>query len=308
MLPKTNNDNDLFSEISFLSINRNFYSLENSEISPENSLNLLFESPGILNIFPRNELDLKLKDKNKMKFENKKILFHNNSNQNFTEDLIEKKEIIKKPEVLEETSKSTKKSTKKQFILKNKKSIVKKLSQKENKKSNNRNCLIRKTKKIIINTSINYINKIILKVYNGKIGNGLYQKFLRKVNRFENNNTKIIHNRELLNKTLKEILSADINGRYTSSPANINREIINKLLKEENEDKRKIFVNLFNKTFLDWLMLLSEPKDELKEIYEKELEKSTKGKIELLEEIKEFINNYEIEFLNKKPRKIKNND
>lgn len=308
MLPKTNNDNDLFSEISFLSINRNFYSLENSEISPENSLNLFFESPGILNIFPRIELDLKLKDKNKMKFENKKILIHNNSNQNFTEDLIEKKEIIKKPEVLEETSKSTKKSTKKQFILKNKKSIVKKLSQKENKKSNNRNCLIRKTKKIIINTSINYINKIILKVYNGNIGNGLYQKFLRKVNRFENNNTKIIHNRELLNKTLKEILSADINGRYTSSPADINREIINKLLKEENEDKRKIFVNLFNKTFLDWLMLLSEPKDELKEIYEKELEKSTKGKIELLEEIKEFINNYEIEFLNKKPRKIKNND
>lgn len=308
MLPKTNNDNDLFSEISFLSINRNFYSLENSEISPENSLNLFFESPGILNIFPRIELDLKLKDKNKMKFENKKILIHNNSNQNFTEDLIEKKEIIKKPEVLEETSKSTKKSTKKQFILKNKKSIVKKLSQKENKKSNNRNCLIRKTKKIIINTSINYINKIILKVYNGNIGNGLYQKFLRKVNRFENNNTKIIHNRELLNKTLKEILSADINGRYTSSPADINREIINKLLKEENEDKRKIFINLFNKTFLDWLMLLSEPKDELKEIYEKELEKSTKGKIELLEEIKEFINNYEIEFLNKKPRKIKNND
>ena len=308
MLPKTNNDNDLFSEISFLSINRNFYSLENSEISPENSLNLFFESPGILNIFPRIELDLKLKDKNKMKFENKKILIHNNSNQNFTEDLIEKKEIIKKPEVLEETSKSTKKSAKKQFILKNKKSIVKKLSQKENKKSNNRNCLIRKTKKIIINTSINYINKIILKVYNGNIGNGLYQKFLRKVNRFENNNTKIIHNRELLNKTLKEILSADINGRYTSSPADINREIINKLLKEENEDKRKIFVNLFNKTFLDWLMLLSEPKDELKEIYEKELEKSTKGKIELLEEIKEFINNYEIEFLNKKPRKIKNND
>lgn len=308
MLPKTNNDNDLFSEISFLSINRNFYSLENSEISPENSLNLFLESPGILNIFPRIELDLKLKDKNKMKFENKKILIHNNSNQNFTEDLIEKKEIIKKPEVLEETSKSTKKSTKKQFILKNKKSIVKKLSQKENKKSNNRNCLIRKTKKIIINTSINYINKIILKVYNGNIGNGLYQKFLRKVNRFENNNTKIIHNRELLNKTLKEILSADINGRYTSSPADINREIINKLLKEENEDKRKIFVNLFNKTFLDWLMLLSEPKDELKEIYEKELEKSTKGKIELLEEIKEFINNYEIEFLNKKPRKIKNND
>ena len=308
MLPKTNNDNDLFSEISFPSINRNFYSLENSEISPENSLNLLFESPGIFNIFLRNELDLKLKDKNKMKFENKKILIHNNSNRNFTEDLIEKKEIIKKPEVLEETSKSTKKSTKKQSILKNKKSIVKKLSQKENKKSNNRNCLIRKTKKIIINTSINYINKIILKVYNGNIGNGLYQKFLRKVNRFENNNTKIIHNRELLNKTLKEILSADINGRYTSSPADINREIINKLLKEENEDKRKIFVNLFNKTFLDWLMLLSEPKDELKEIYEKELEKSTKGKIELLEEIKEFINNYEIEFLNKKPRKIKNND
>lgn len=308
MLPKTNNDNDLFSEISFPSINRNFYSLENSEISPENSLNLLFESPGIFNIFLRNELDLKLKDKNKMKFENKKILIHNNSIRNFTEDLIEKKEIIRKPEVLEETSKSTKKSTKKQSILKNKKSIVKKLSQKENKKSNNRNCLIRKTKKIIINTSINYINKIILKVYNGNIGNGLYQKFLRKVNRFENNNTKIIHNRELLNKTLKEILSADINGRYTSSPADINREIINKLLKEENEDKRKIFVNLFNKTFLDWLMLLSEPKDELKEIYEKELEKSTKGKIELLEEIKEFINNYEIEFLNKKPRKIKNND
>ena len=312
MLPKLNNNNDLFSGISFLSINRSSFPQDISEINSEfqeNSLNLPFELQDIFHILP-NEENFDLMENNNLQIDNRNITIQNNSYKNLFENLKEKKfnqesrEINKKSFIFEETSKSTKNSRKKPLLLKNKKSkeIIK---QKENNKRKNRNCLIRKTKKIIFNTSINYINKVILKVYNGDIGKGVYQKFLRKVNRFENNNTKIIHNRELLNKTLKEILSVDINGRYTSSPADINREIIDKLLNEENEEKRKIFVNLFNKTFLEWLMILSEPKGELKKIYEKELQKSTKGKNELLDEIKELINNYEIEFLNKKPRKEK---
>lgn len=175
------------------------------------------------------------------------------------------------------------------------KKVKKKGNQKENKKGNKHN-LYRKAKKIIIDTALSFINNTISVVYEGKKGQGIFKKQLRKIEPFENQNTKVTVNLKLLNKTLKDIFSANINKKYTAYPLDINKKIIIELLNEKNEYRRKIFTDLFNKTFLDFLLMLKEPKIELKEIYEINLVKSIKKENESLNEIINIINNYEKEF------------
>ena len=62
-----------------------------------------------------------------------------------------------------------------------------------------------------------------------------------------------------------------VNKKYTF-PSNINAIIIGKLLNEKDEEKRKIFNDLFNKTLREWIGYFKDPKDELKNIYEKEIQ------------------------------------
>ena len=122
----------------------------------------------------------------------------------------------------------------------------------------------------MFNTLIKYINSIIRKVYGGKIGEGIInQKIIRK--------------------------------RYTSVLIpNMNAKIINDLLNEENEEKRKIFIDLFSMKFSDWILKLSDPKGELKDLYEEELSKKNKRCKNEINELSHMIKNFEKEFLNEK--------
>ena len=160
----------------------------------------------------------------------------------------------------------------------------------------------KKAKKILINVMPCYVNYIIKKVYGGKIGQGIiHQKIIRNINPSEKENITIKHNRKLLKKTLKDILSNDISKKYTSILIlNINKKIIDELLNEENEEKRQIFTDLFNKTFLEWVLMLSNPEGELKHLYEQELYKGKKKDENEINKIDEMIKNFEKEFLNKK--------
>ena len=146
-----------------------------------------------------------------------------------------------------------------------KKCHIKRSKKKEGKKLNKKK-LKKKSKRLLINAMISYVNDIIKKVYGGKIGKGIInQKIIKKIEPSESQNISIAHNKKLLKKTLKEILSAHISKRFTSVIIpDINKIIINKLLNEEDEDKRQIFNDLFNKTFKDWILILSDPKGELK--------------------------------------------
>lgn len=169
-----------------------------------------------------------------------------------------------------------------------------------NKKKINLKNLKTKVKRLIINVMILYSNNIIMKVYGNKIGEGVInKKIIRKINPLESNNITIAHNKILLKKTLREILSTDISERYTSViQSNINEKIINDLLNEENEDKRQIFNDLFNKTFSDWILMLSNPVGELKDLYEKVLYKGKKKDENEIYLINQIIKNFESEFLN----------
>lgn len=169
-----------------------------------------------------------------------------------------------------------------------------------NKKKINLKNLKTKVKRLIINVMILYSNNIIMKVYGNKIGEGVInKKIIRKINPLESNNITIAHNKILLKKTLREILSTDISERYTSViQSNINEKIINDLLNEENEDKRQIFNDLFNKTFSYWILMLSNPVGELKDLYEKVLYKGKKKDENEIYLINQIVKNFEFEFLN----------
>ena len=95
----------------------------------------------------------------------------------------------------------------------------------------------------------------------------------------------------LLQKSLLEIFSENNINRiiiYHLDP-NWNKRLIEKLLNEKDDDKRKYFENLFNlKTFLD----IKNDENELKRL---KLDDK-----EYLNSFEDFLNNYEEKFLNRK--------
>ena len=70
--------------------------------------------------------------------------------------------------------------------------------------------MVRKTKSMIIKLLLNFINKKILVIYDGKIGHGDNIKKLFLMNQAQVSNANIHFNRAFLEKTLGEIFSADL--------------------------------------------------------------------------------------------------
>lgn len=172
-----------------------------------------------------------------------------------------------------------------------------------------KNTLICRVKKIIFDSILNYDNYIISKMYNNKIGNGINIKKLFKTNHFQVKCSGSNFNKELLKKTQGEIFSSSITTKYKNYPLDHNKQLIKKLLNEENKEKRKIFENVFNKTLLECIEHLIGKKEYeglegLEKFYENEIinVKLDQHNKELL---KIIINNYENIINNKKPRKKK---
>ena len=144
-----------------------------------------------------------------------------------------------------------------------------------------------------------YINDTISEEYKDKKNIGLFYS-LKKIDKTEIIIANKKYNIELMNKTMKEILSTKISKKYTSPSYNSNEIIIKKLLNEKDKKKRIKFENIFNKTLREWINDLEDPKDKLKEIYEEELKlKNNKN------ELDEIIKNFEYILENKRERKMK---
>ena len=169
--------------------------------------------------------------------------------------------------------------------------------------------LIRRAKKILFDVLLKYDNYIISKEYNNHIGYGIKIKKLLKINHFQIKNINTNFNIELLKTSQGTIFSSDISARHTNYPKNHNKILIKSLLNEENEEKRKIFNDLFSKTFSDCINhLIGKMKysclEGIENFYENELihlDEDEKFK----EILKNVINNYEKIFETKKPRKTK---
>ena len=113
--------------------------------------------------------------------------------------------------------------------------------------------LRRKCKHIILNEILIFINGKIYEKYNGNLGQGILIKKLYTLNHDQKANAVIQYNKDFLFKTLGDIFSENISSRYTNFPKEHNKELIEKLREEKDDDKRIYFNNLFNLSFLESL-------------------------------------------------------
>ena len=111
--------------------------------------------------------------------------------------------------------------------------------------------LIRKCKHIILENAFKSINATIKKLYHNNIGAGDNKKELKKINQGQIVSSKADYNKGFLNKTMKDIFSDNISTKYSRYSLDYNKILIQKLLNEEDEEKRRIFKTIFNLTFLD---------------------------------------------------------
>ena len=181
----------------------------------------------------------------------------------------------------------------------------KKKSSQENEKHNKyyEDNIIRKIKAIILSSLSSFINSIINKVYNGNIGKGIFKKELLKMNQNQVINLK--SDKEFINKELKDIFSNDISTKFSSFLPNHNKYVIEKLLSENDIEKRKIFENIFSLTFLECIMHIRGTK------YYKELEglesldnicKQFEDDNDYVELFKYYVFHFEEIIMNKKHR------
>lgn len=85
------------------------------------------------------------------------------------------------------------------------------------------------------------------------IGKGIIIKELKKMIQKQKSDASVVFNQQFLNKTLKEIFSENISKRYTNFPPDHNKNVINKLINEDNDEIRAYFIKLFNLTFIQCL-------------------------------------------------------
>lgn len=113
--------------------------------------------------------------------------------------------------------------------------------------------LRKKSKHIILSEILTFLNLKLKEIYKNNLGNGILLRQLLNLNHKEKANINIIENQNFIKKTLQEIFSEDISKRYTNFPSNHNKELINRLLNEEDEGKKNYFNKLFNITFSEAL-------------------------------------------------------
>ena len=71
----------------------------------------------------------------------------------------------------------------------------------------------------------------------------------------------VLKEKSFLTKTLKDIFSEDISSKYTDFPKSFNKLLIESLIKDDNnEERKKFFIKLFNISFLDCLKYFREDK------------------------------------------------
>ena len=171
--------------------------------------------------------------------------------------------------------------------------------------------MIRKIKFSLIKTLLNYINKKIKKIYNGNIGYDNNKKVLLQPNLRNIIGCKISINKKLLLYTIKDIFYNDISNKYIRYSRDHNKKIIDSLLNEIDEKKKKFFQKLFNLTFNDCLKYFSGEKN-IKEL--SEMIKSNEAfahyknqDSDYYDNLTTYVKNFETIIQNKKQRNRKKN-
>ena len=113
--------------------------------------------------------------------------------------------------------------------------------------------LRRKVKHLVLKNVFDFINEKISSMYR-VINKGIFTKQLLTINQKQISDATILFNKKFLEKPLKDIFSVEISKRYTNYLESHNKNLINFLMnEEEDENKRVYFNNLFNLKFIECL-------------------------------------------------------
>ena len=113
--------------------------------------------------------------------------------------------------------------------------------------------LIRKIKSIILHNLNIFINSTIHEIYKNEPNYDMEKDKLMKIKQEQIVNSNIEFNKKFVEETLEHIFSVDISGKFKKYNPDHNRNLIFKLLNDNNIERRQIFRNLFTKTFLECL-------------------------------------------------------
>ena len=113
--------------------------------------------------------------------------------------------------------------------------------------------IIRKVKNTILQNTMIFINSKIKTIYEYKNNKFSKKKELLKMKKSQSISSRVDYNKNFLEKTLGEIFSEDISSKYIQYPSAHNKKLIESLINDEDEQKKKIFNEIFNLTFLDCL-------------------------------------------------------
>ena len=256
--------------------------------------------------------DLEQKD-NDNELSDNEIYFIPKNNDNFQKQKIESEE--KKLNKTQEATiklKSAQNKMEKNTIFKTEKIIsrnkINKIQEAKNKSIHTKYAndnMIRKIKRIIINHMMEFINKKIEEKYKN-IGNGIRIKKLLKMEKEQVSKSETNYNIGFLNKKLKDIFSENITKRYSIYPPEKNKILVEKLINEQDLEKKEYFNALFNLTFIDcvehfinkkYIPILRDLElfEEIIKVPEKAklISKNINEDADYIESVKYFLENYE---------------
>ena len=162
-------------------------------------------------------------------------------------------------------------------------------------------------KHILLDNILHFINDKINELSEHKT---IFGK-LKNIGQKERSEGNTEYNKQFLNKTLFEIFSSKITGRITNFLSDYNEKIIDNLLKDKDDNKRKYFNDLFNLTFTKSLHHFNgtnyyKELDGMKRMVD-EVKKESKGDEEYENHLKYYFLNFEEIINNKKGKKSKDN-
>jgi hypothetical protein len=114
----------------------------------------------------------------------------------------------------------------------------------------------KKCKNIIIKHLKQFINDQIKEYYKDNIGNGPNKKELKILGQGERAKSTVELDKVFLEKKLIDIFSQNISSRCCNFDQNHNKGIIEELINDKDEKKKKYFENLFNIKFSDFFKYL----------------------------------------------------
>ena len=170
--------------------------------------------------------------------------------------------------------------------------------------------LIRKCKKLLFENLFNFINNIIYISFKKNIGHGRFIKKLLPLNQEQKSNGDAKFNKNLINKSLKEILSENISPKFKNYSPDHNKNLVDLLTDENKTENAEYFKRLFSLKFSECLKHFNGSKN-FKELEGMNTFDSLKSEIRKKEgdhyllNLNYYINNFEKQINNKRERKVK---